>query len=149
MRKVLMVLGVIFICLVVLGVIVFSGVRYYTGRLNNEAKSYVDEVVPIIISSWSSQELINRVSPEFLQATPPEKIELLFRALSKQMGPLREYKGATGKVKFKISPRGRVFIIADYLAKAVFENAPATIKIRVIWRNDTWQIVGFLVRLKV
>ena len=145
MKKILMILGAIFICLILAGVIVFSALYYFASGSDKEAEAYIDEVVPIIVASWNSKELINRTSPEFLHVVPAEKIELLFNALSKQMGPLEDYKGATGKVKIKISPRGKPIIIADYMADPVFEKAPAKIQIRMILQNDKWQIIGFRV----
>lgn len=149
MRKILTVLGVIFICLVFVGVIALPGLYYFISGLDKESEEYIDEVVPIIVASWNSKELINRTSPEFLQVIPAKKVELLFDAFSKQLGPLEEYKGATGKIKIKISPRGKPIIIADYLAEVVFEKAPAKIQIQMIRRNGKWQISGFLVKLKL
>ena len=149
MKKILTVLGAIFICLIVVGAIVFSGLYYFAKGLDKEARAYIDEVIPIVVASWNSKELINHVSPEFLQAIPAEKIELLFNTLSKQMGPLKEYKVTTGKVKISVTPKGELVIIADYLAKAVFEKAPAKIQIQMIRRNNKWQILGFLVKLKL
>ena len=148
MKKILMALGVIFIGLILVGAIVYFGFYYYTSRLDKEARAYIDEVIPIIVASWNSEELINRASPEFLQAVPAEKVELLFNVFSKQIGRLKEYKGATGRIKIRLSPTGNPIIIADYLAEAVFEKAPAKIKIQMVRRNDKWQIVGFLVQLK-
>jgi hypothetical protein len=149
MKKILTILGVIFICLIVAGAIVFSGLHYYAKELDKEAKAYIDEVIPSIATSWNSKELINYASPEFLQAVPAKKIELLFDAFSEQMGPLKDYKGATGRVKIRISPRGKPIIKADYLAEAVFEKAPAKIQVQMIRRNHKWEIVGFLVKLRV
>ena len=149
MKKILMVLGAIFICLILVGVIVFSGFYYYASGLDKEAEAYIDEVIPRIITYWNSGELIDHASPEFLQIFPAKKVELLFDAFSEQMGPLKEYKGVTGKIKISISPRGKPIIIADYLAEAVFEKAPAKIEIRMIRRGDKWQIVGFLVQVEI
>jgi heme/copper-type cytochrome/quinol oxidase subunit 2 len=73
MKKVLTILGAIFICLIVAGVIFFSGIYYYASRLDREAKAYVDEVVPIIVTSWNTKELINRASPEFFRLYPPRR----------------------------------------------------------------------------
>lgn len=149
MKKVLTILGVIFICLIVVGAIVFSGFYYYTSGLDKEAQAYIDEVVPRIVTYWNSRELIDHASPEFLQVFPAKKVELLFDAFSEQMGPLKEYKGVTGKIKIDISPRGKPIIIADYLVEAVFEKTPAKIQIQMIRHNDKWEIVGFLVKLKL
>lgn len=41
MKKVLTILGAIFICLIVVGVIFFSGIYYYASRLDREAKAYI------------------------------------------------------------------------------------------------------------
>ena len=144
MKKILMVVGAIFICLILVGVIVLSGLYYFASRLNKESKAYVDEVIPIIVSSWNSKELINHASPEFLQVVPAEEIESLFSMFSEQMGPLREYRGSTGRAKVSITAKRKV-VVADYLIKAVFERAPAKIEVRTILRDDKWQILGFRV----
>lgn len=149
MKRLLTILGVIFVCLIVTGGIVFAWLYYFASGLDMEAKAYIDKIIPIIATSWSSEELINHASPEFLQEMPAEKIELLFNILSKQMGPLEEYKGATGKIDISISSEGKPIIIGDYTAKAVFKNGPAKIHIRMVRRDDKWQIIGFLVKVKV
>ena len=146
MKKILTILGAIFICLILVGVIAISGLYYYFSGLNKESKAYVDEVIPMIVTSWNSKELINRVSPEFLQVVSAEKIGLLFSTLSEQIGPLKDYKGSTGKAKVTITPKGKV-IAANYLAKAVFEKAPAKIEIQTILLDNKWQIEGFRVTL--
>ena len=139
----------IFVCLIVTGGIVFSGLYYFAARLDMEARTYIDKIIPIIATSWSPEELINHASPEFLQEMPPEKIELLFDILSKHIGPLEEYKGTNGKIDISISSEGKPIIIGDYTAEAVFKNGPAKIRIQLIRRNDEWQIFGFLVKVKV
>ena len=149
MKKLLTILGVIFVCLIVAGGIVSSGLYYFASRLDMEARAYIDKIIPIIATSWSSEELINHASPEFLQEMPPEKIDLLFDILSKHIGPLEEYKGANGKIDISISSEGKPIIIGDYTAETVFKNGPAKIRIQLIRRNDEWQIFGFLVKVKV
>lgn len=149
MKKIITISGMIFICLIVVGGIVFTGLYYYASRLDMDAKAYIDKIIPIITISWSSEELINHASPEFLEEMPPEKIELLFDILSKHIGPLEEYKGANGKIEISISSEGKLITIGDYMAEAVFKNGPAKIRIQLIRRNDEWKIFGFLVKVKV
>lgn len=148
MKKVLTVLGVVFICLTTGAVTGCFSPYYPVGRLDKESRAYVDEVVPIIVASWNSKELINRASPEFLRAIPAEKIELLFDTLSKQMGPMKEYKGSAGQAEIIITSEDEI-ITANYLARAVFERVPAKIKVQTILRNDEWQILGFRVIVNV
>lgn len=121
MKKQLTILGVIVICFIVAGAIVLSGLYYCAKGLDKEAKTYVDHVILTIATSWDTKEVINHASTKFLQDMPPEKIESLFDTLSELIGPLEEYKGATGKIKIRISSEGKPIIIADYVAEAVFE----------------------------
>jgi hypothetical protein len=148
MKKILTVLGAIFICLIVVGVIFFSGLYYFASRLDKEARAYLDEVVPIIVTYWDPKELINRASPEFLQVYPAERVESLFDSFSDLMGPLKEYKGAKGKITIGTTTKGKPIIIADYQVRAAFEKAPAKIEIQMIRRNNEWKIVGFRVSLE-
>ena len=148
MKKILTVLGAIFICLIVVGVIFFSGFYYFASRLDKEARAYLDEVVPIIVTYWDPKELINRASPEFLQVYSAERVESLFDSFSDLMGPLKEYRGAKGKIKIGTTTKGKPIILADYQVRAVFEKAPAKIEIQMIRRDDKWQIGGFRVILE-
>lgn len=90
MRKILTILGAIFIFLIFVGAIAFSGLYYYASTLDKEARAYIDEVIPIIVGSWNSKELIHHASPEFRQTMPVKEIESLFSIFSEQLGPLEE-----------------------------------------------------------
>lgn len=148
MKKILMVFGVIFGCLLLVGTIGFFVLNYFGSGLDKESKAYVDEVIPIIVTSWNSKELLDHASPEFLQVAPAGKVESLFRVFSERLGPLKEYKGSNGQANISLTQQGKV-TTAAYVAQAVFEKAPATINIQTILHNDTWQIVQFYVNSDV
>jgi len=60
MKKVLMILGVVFLILIIV-VGGFVGYTAYIGtKLDASSKAYVDASVPAIISTWSRNELIKR-----------------------------------------------------------------------------------------
>jgi len=150
MKKALTILGGIFICLIVVAVVGFSVLNYFGNKLDKESKSYVDEVIPIIIADWNSKELINRASPEFLESTPLDKLNSFMNACSKRLGKLKEYKGAKGQagIHYGIGIKNKS-TTAEYVAEAIFDNASATIQIQLVLRNDIWHILGFRVNSEV
>ncbi|MBW6440723.1 hypothetical protein K0B03_01670 [Patescibacteria group bacterium] len=130
------ILGSILGILIVISIFIL--ISFFGNNLDQESKAYVDMTVPIIISSWDSQELISRASWELRESTPSEKIELSFIAFSNKFGQFREYKGSTGEIS--ISHEN---ITATYDAEAVFENDLAVIQIQIIKTDDDWKIRGF------
>jgi len=145
MKRILVVLGGIFAFILLVGIIGFLVLNFFGRRLDKESKAYVDEVIPIIATSWNSKDLLDRASPELIQVAPTEKIESLFHAFSEKLGPLREYKGSRGDAKLGFTPQMGKITTADYVAEAIFEKAPAKINVRTILHNGTWQILQFYV----
>ncbi len=144
MKKLLVAVGVVLLCVIVTGVAGFSIISYRCVKLDKSSKAYIDEVIPRIISSWNSQELISRASPEFLNDVPKEKLDNLFKWFSARLGTLKIYAGSKGSSFIKISPSGKIEI-ASYVAQSVFEKGEAQIKIDVIQHNNKWQMLGFYV----
>ncbi|MBT8763565.1 hypothetical protein KFV02_06420 [Desulfohalobiaceae bacterium Ax17] len=145
MKKILTVLGGIFVVLVIVSIIGFLILNYFGNNLDTESMAYVDENIPKIISAWDSNELINQASPELLQVMSKEKIEYFFKFFSDRLGSLKEYKGSKGKANIFITTGEGKVITAAYLAEALFEKAPSTIQIRIIKHDDKWQILEFRV----
>src|SRR5260370_29865093 len=96
MKKFFIVLGAIFLALIVLGGIGIAFVAIRGTALDKESKAYVDAAVPVIVSSWSVQALLDRASPEFTQATQPGDVDRFFGTL-RQLGKMRVYKGSQGQ----------------------------------------------------
>ena len=67
MRKALAVVGgIALIAMLLIGG--FIGYSAYEGHgLDASSKEYVDKNIPLIISSWSKDELLKRASPQLLQ----------------------------------------------------------------------------------
>jgi hypothetical protein len=144
MKKLFVILGVVFFCIVITGVIGFCIAAYYGTKLDKSSKEYVDEVTPIIISSWNSNELMSRASPELLKVAPQDKVEAMFQMFAEKLGSLREYKGSKGGSFMNITPAGKV-VTASYIVEASFPYGDAEIKVRVIQHHGKWQILEFFV----
>ncbi|MGH7376960.1 MAG: hypothetical protein ACREKK_06035, partial [Candidatus Methylomirabilales bacterium] len=144
-RKFLAILGVASLVLVGWGIVGFGLHRLwnYGSQLDTGSKSYVDEVVPRIVSSWNSQELMQRASPQLISAAPPEKVKKVFQAFSDRFGSLKSYDGSRGEARVFVSPQTGKVTTASYVVDATFERAKASIHVNLIVRDGRWEIVGF------
>lgn len=145
MKKFFTILGGIFAFLIVAAVIFFSITYYYGTGYDKESKLYVDLNLPQIIDNWKVEALTKRASPELMKVAPREKIEELFKVCSDKLGPMKEYKGSKGQSTIAFKAEKGKLITGAYVAEAIFEKAPATIKISIIKRNNDWQILEFFV----
>lgn len=147
MRKVLVLLGAALLVAIGWGIVGFGlfKVWSYSSALEKGSKSYVDEVVPRIVSSWNAAELMERAGPELLEAASPEKVEKIFRAFSDRLGPLKHYEGSQGQARTLITPQTGKVTTASYVADASFEKGKASIQLNLVMRDGRWQIVGFYV----
>jgi len=144
MKKFFTVLGIIFLCLLVTGAIGFSMVAYQGAKLDKSSQSYVDQIVPIIIASWSPQELLDRASPELLEVAPRDKVDTMFREFTEKLGALKEYRGSKGDSLINFTASGKV-VTAAYMARASFGKGDAEIKISIIQHDKKWQLLEFRV----
>jgi hypothetical protein len=144
MKKLLIVLGVVFLAIIVLAAIGIGIVAVKGAALDKQSKAYVDSAVPVIVSGWDEQELLSRASPEFMQATDKDDLDKLY-AMFRKLGSMREYQGSEGQSNMSYTSENGRRTIAVYAAKARFDAGSAVIKITLIKHGDEWQIMAFRV----
>jgi hypothetical protein len=146
MKKLLIVLGVIFLIIIILAAIGIGVAAVQGQRLDKDAKAYVNRAVPLILSSWDAQELLSRASPEFMQSTTQDELDKAFIFMRHKFGMMRSYQDCDGTTYINdsifSSHSGRA-ITAAYTAKVIFDAGPADIKIWLVKRGDQWQIKAF------
>ncbi|UCC23494.1 MAG: hypothetical protein JSW23_05435 [Planctomycetota bacterium] len=142
MKKALMILGVIFAGLIVLGVIGFGVLAVKGTALDKESKAYVDEVTPAILANLKKETLFQYASDELKNAASEEEFDKMFDFFAK-LGQFKEYKGSTGQANISVTTERGKQITGIYEAQAKFENGPATVKITTIKKGDNWQVLGF------
>lgn len=144
-RKFLLILGAVLLVLLGWGTVGFGILKLwnYGSHLDAGSKSYVDDAIPKIVSSWKLKELLDRAGPELVAAAPSEKVEKLFQVFSARLGPLRSYEGSRGQARVFVSPRTGKVTTASYVAEAIFEKAKGSIQVELILRNGKWEILGF------
>lgn len=144
MRRALSILGGLFLFLCVV-VVSFLGFAAHQGKgLDQSSKAYVEETVPVILSTWSKDELIKRASPQLLSAVrdQPELLDQLFQKLS-GLGALRTFDDVRGDSNISYTTREGKVITAAYTAKAKFDEGDAQISIRLIQTPAGWQLLSF------
>jgi len=146
MKKVLIILGTVFLVIILLVAVVVGVAAVRGSALDKESKAYVDRNLPLIISGWDEQELLSRASPEFTQNTKREDLDRGFAGLSLKFGKMQSYEGAKGQsyINYSVlsSHSGRI-ITAEYIARVIFAGGSTSIRITLIKHGDQWQIKRF------
>ena len=148
MKKFFLVFGIVSACLIVIaGVIIFVVLRSGL-KLDSESKAYVDRVVPLIITSWNSKDLLDNASPEFLKTVTSAEIDSMFKMLSEKLGKCKEYKGSKGDSNQSITSKEGMKTTAFYTANVVLEKADAVVSMRLVRHDGKWQVFQFSVNSK-
>jgi hypothetical protein len=142
MKKLLIILGAVFLAIIVLAAVGIGIVAVKGSALDKQSKAYVDTTVPIIVSGWDEQELLSRASPEFMQVAKKEDVDKLY-TMFRRLGRLREYQGSEGQSDMSLTTQNGRRTTAFYTAKASFDAGSAIIKITLIKHGEQWQIAGF------
>ena len=148
MKKLLMILGGVFLVLLVLGVAGIAIVAVKGNALDKESKQYVDAAIPAIVSGWDITEIQNRASPEFKTAVKDEDLEKLVR-MFRRLGKFKTYNGAKGEANISATIRDDKTISAAYVATALFDTGPAEINMSLIKHGTQWQLLGLRINSKV
>jgi hypothetical protein len=147
MRKVLSILGGVFLVFVVAVAGLVAYIVYQGRGLDESSKAYVQANVPLIVSTWSKDELLRRSSPQLLKVVgeKPEQLDQLFQKFSK-LGSMRSFGDVKGDSNVAYTTQNGKITTASYLASAKFENGDARISVRLVQSPaGEWQFLLFYV----
>ncbi|QQX78962.1 hypothetical protein JK628_15515 [Shewanella sp. KX20019] len=135
-------LGIIFLGFISLIIIVAVYSGYKQSEYNETAVPYIKKVIPII-SEWD----IEKAKPLFVSATfentSDEDFEKLFRWLSK-LGTLKNIEDPTfTQVHSGATIQDGTSTIVTYTVIGHYENGDATITIRLLDSEDSFEIYHF------
>lgn len=145
MKKLLIILGSIFLVVVVLAAIGIGFIAVRGTALDKESKAYADSAIPAIVTTWSEKALLDRASPELKKMATSQEIDRLFRWTS-NLGRLQKCEPAEGHSLMSATTQTGKSISAEYTAKASFEKGEATIILGLIKHDEQWQILKFNVQ---
>ncbi|MDR4493262.1 MAG: hypothetical protein AB7P17_12950 [Nitrospirales bacterium] len=146
MKNVLSIIGGIFLVLILIGVGVIAYAAFHGRALDASSKAYVEANLPAILDTWSTDELLQRSSPQLLKAVneKPEQLDQLFRKLS-NLGALRSLGNAQGDSHISFTTEHGRVTTATYVVNATFENGEGRINTRLIQVDGQWQFLMFYV----
>ncbi len=142
MRKFFYGFGLVMACLVVAGAIGLFVLARNGAALDAESKAYVEDSVVAIGAHWDAAALWQRSTPHFRAVTKQEDLRAFFDAANGALGPLTEYRGASGGAIIAMTNAKRS-TTANYAARATFEKGNAEFEILAIKNGAEWQIEGF------
>jgi hypothetical protein len=139
MRRFLQIFGIIALIAVAalaggIGTLIYSG-----QKLDFESKEFVDSAVPAISRDWDKQELLKRISPDFMRATDADQLDRYFSVFS-TLGHLIKYEGSTGDSNMNFTTNAGSRITASYTARVRFENGEAAIRLELVKAEGRWLI---------
>jgi hypothetical protein len=142
MKKLLLILGVIFVVLIVCFAGFFGFAAYQGRNLDASSKAYVEANIPPILSTWSKSELVSRAAPGLLKTIEdkPEQIDRLFKSLSK-LGALKSFGDVKGDSAVFYSAQNGKVTTANYAASAKFERGDAQINVRLTLVSGEWRLL--------
>jgi hypothetical protein len=147
MKKFLMVLGVILLCLIVIAVVLSIGGAYYGHKFEKSGSAFTDEAINAICSSWDPQQWYDRADPDFFNENAKKNIIMLFGLYSRCLGTFKQHEGSEGVSKLEFV-NGEIVVTAEFVSKAVFEKGEGKITAELIRRDGKWQLVGFNIASK-
>lgn len=144
MQRILSIIGAISLAIII-GIGFFIAYATHEGdRLDASSKAYVEINVPIIVSNWSTQELIKRASPQMLNTIRdrPGQLNQLFHRLS-LLGVMQSFGRVKGESNLSYTLSNGKHVTASYVATARFANGTANIRIKLIRHAGHWKILAF------
>jgi|SRR5215469_9564264 hypothetical protein len=148
MKKLCIVLGLVFCAIFALGALGFAFVKVRGNELDKESKAYADAAIPAIIDGWNEKELLDRGSPEFKRSATQKLLDQTFYHFHR-LGRLKKCEPVQRQAGFSTTAPTDKTAAVQYTAKATFENGPATITLGLIKCADQWQIRRFVVNSPV
>ncbi len=146
MKKILTLLGAVFLVLLIGGGAFVGYLAYVGNGLDSSSKRYVDENVPRILSGWSKDDLVRISSPQMMSILDRDtaKTDQLLKRFA-TLGMLESYGGAKGDANMFYTVNGGNRVTAHYVAQATFSNGEATITVDLIQLDGQWKVQGFRV----
>jgi hypothetical protein len=145
MKKLFIILGVIFATFILILIIVAAIFIPRTLKLDREATAYIEDAVPKIVTHWNSQELIDRATPELIEASKSTDATARLFEMFQKLGSFQHLDKPLGVVVSSAFTGSGTVTLGNYTAHGEFEKGPATIKIQLRRANDTWKINAFYV----
>ena len=97
-------------------------------------------------TQWDGNELLNKASPELHAMLGDGVLEQIMSTASFQLGSLKEYQTVPCILaNYEITAENGELALAQCVGPLSFEKTDATIKLNLVFRQDSWRILGFFI----
>ena len=142
MKKVLEILGLVFLVVLIAAAGVFGYMAYSQKKLTASSRQFIDESIPKIVTDWDKNELIARSSPQLVEKiAATDTTDKLFGQL-KGFGPLKSISDPEGGASYFLGQKIKK-ITANYKITATFEKGTAVINADLILIGAKWKYLSF------
>lgn len=138
MKKVLMILGGVFLAIIVCVGGFFAYVAVVGSSLDKESRAFVEKTVPEICAAFDPAVFTGLASPEVLKTASPEDIAKVFKWF-RNLGGFKRITEIKGDANISITTEQGREVTAKYSLKAEFDAGPATLEIVLVKRDDVWK----------
>ncbi|WP_428567535.1 MAG: hypothetical protein ACP59X_08020 [Solidesulfovibrio sp. DCME] len=146
MKKILAIVGGVFLVLLVAGALFFGYGVYQGKKLDASSRAYIEQNIPAILQTWSKDALLERAAPQLrrdLDKDPPNT-DLLFKKFT-ELGKFQQMDDIKGNSITSITPDKGLIKTAHYVIQAKFDHGDAAITVNLVQAAEKWQVVGFFV----
>jgi hypothetical protein len=139
------------VILIVISIVIILGGLYVLmsidGKNNDkESKTYVDKIVPLIMSNFDFLEMAKNASPEMKETLNTKTGSEAMKMFQKKYGKFIKYEGSAGESVQYFTLKG-IIMTAEYKCKITYENGSIQITINLIKHSSVWQILNFNLNL--
>lgn len=146
MKKFLAIVGGLFLSLLLALAIFFGYAAYNGSKLDASSKIYIEENIPIILSTWSKDNILKLASPQLIEIIGKNKTDIdLLLTKAAGLGKFQRIYDIKGDSKISFTTKNGSAVTANYAVKAKFDNEDATITVHLIQSSGQWQLLGLFV----
>jgi len=114
-------------------------------KLDLESRQYAESAILAVVSKWDASALMSRSSEQLgASVQGADEVRSVFSGF-RILGRLKHYAGCYGSTSFLVEGDGKALVMAEYSARAQFQNGTAEIRITLIRVRDSWKILRFAV----
>ncbi len=143
MKKFLMFLGGVFLCVIVLfiGLAIFMSVQL--GPANKEATAYARESIEAIATAWNSDAVYERASAELKETLKEGDLVALMSQGARAVGDLEALGELSCFTNISTTTGNGKVTLSQCTATGAHQRGSVDYRINIEKRADSWEINGF------
>jgi len=144
MKTILAVIGTLALLIFVSIVALLAYTFVSNGPILKEAKSFAEEAIPAITTSWNGNELLNRSAPELIEILKDGSLETFMADASRSVGELTSLTDVEcTNYNFSTTTKNGKTATVECIAHAKHQLSDGEYSLSLIKRKGEWKILKF------